>query len=129
MAKNIWRSEFGGTYDSQGGPMLIGSVVNADNVYIGTHSIQLPTAEGAPFGSYMDQHESECLPGTRTGLLDHIAKWVGDPQGKCIFWLNGMAGTGKSTISRTVARSLIVKGQLGASFFFKRGEGDRGNGA
>jgi hypothetical protein len=38
-----------------------------------------------------------------------------------------MAGTGKSTISRTVAQTFADKGQLGASFFFKRGEGDRGN--
>ena len=38
-----------------------------------------------------------------------------------------MAGTGKSTISRTLAHNLSVKGELGASFFFKRGEGDRGN--
>jgi hypothetical protein len=38
-----------------------------------------------------------------------------------------MAGTGKSTISRTIAQSFADEGQLGASFFFKRGEGDRGN--
>ena len=37
-----------------------------------------------------------------------------------------MAGTGKSTISRTVAHDLHKRGQLGASFFFKRGERDRG---
>jgi hypothetical protein len=37
-----------------------------------------------------------------------------------------MAGTGKSTISRTVAHKLAERGVLGASFFFKRGEGDRG---
>ncbi|KAJ5719028.1 hypothetical protein N7493_007483 [Penicillium malachiteum] len=37
-----------------------------------------------------------------------------------------MAGTGKSTISRTVARSL-EKSLLLVGFFFKRGEGDRGN--
>jgi hypothetical protein len=37
-----------------------------------------------------------------------------------------MAGTGKSTISRTVAESLAREGRLGASFFFKRGETDRG---
>lgn len=40
-----------------------------------------------------------------------------------------MAGTGKSTISRTVAQSFADKGILGASFFFKRGEGDRGRAA
>jgi hypothetical protein len=38
-----------------------------------------------------------------------------------------MAGTGKSTISRTVAASFSQTKSLGASFFFKRGEGDRGN--
>ena len=38
-----------------------------------------------------------------------------------------MAGTGKSTITRTVAQSFASRGQLGASFFFKKGEGERGN--
>jgi hypothetical protein len=38
-----------------------------------------------------------------------------------------MAGTGKSTIARTVARTIALKGQLGASFFFSRGGGDLGN--
>jgi len=51
------------------------------------------------------------------------------PRGKCIFWLNGMAGTGKSTISRTVAQTFADSKELGASFFFKRGEGDRGKAA
>ena len=37
-----------------------------------------------------------------------------------------MAGTGKSTVSRTVARSFHDRCQLGGSFFFKRGEGERG---
>lgn len=44
-----------------------------------------------------------------------------------MLWLKGMAGTGKSTISRTVAKSFNQANSLGASFFFKRGEGDRGN--
>lgn len=40
-----------------------------------------------------------------------------------------MAGTGKSTIARTVSQELADKNKLGASFFFKRGEGDRGRAA
>jgi hypothetical protein len=40
-----------------------------------------------------------------------------------------MAGTGKSTISRTLAESFAKEGDLGASFFFKRGERDRGTAA
>lgn len=42
-----------------------------------------------------------------------------------MFWLKGMVGTGKSTISRTIANSLDARGMLGASFFFNRVEGDR----
>ncbi|KAL2801564.1 hypothetical protein BJX63DRAFT_417100 [Aspergillus granulosus] len=90
---------------------------------------ELPVARGAEFGTYMDQHEEECLPGTRTELLLDIKSWAASPDGKCIFWLNGLAGTGKSTISRTVAKAFQKQGLLGASFFFKRGEGDRGNAA
>jgi type II secretory pathway predicted ATPase ExeA len=88
---------------------------------------KLPIAQGAEFDSYVNQHEDECLLGTRTELLLHITQWAMSPKGKSIFWLNGMAGTGKSTISRTVARSLNEAKLLGASFFFKRGEGDRSN--
>jgi len=50
--------------------------------------------------------------------------WFEDPDGECIFWLNGMAGTGKSTISRTVAWDFAEKKRLAASFFFSRGRGD-----
>jgi len=50
--------------------------------------------------------------------------WCDDPSSKCIFWLNGMAGTGKSTISRTIARELEEKKRLAASFFFTRGKKD-----
>lgn len=88
---------------------------------------ELPIAEGAEFGTYMDQHEEECLPGTREDLLHEVERWAVLPEGKRIFWLNGLAGTGKSTISRTMAKKFQTRGLLGASFFFKRGEGDRGN--
>jgi len=53
-----------------------------------------------------------------------IMRWSGNPQDACIFWLSGMAGTGKSTISRTVARRWYDENRLGASFFFSRGQGD-----
>ena len=88
---------------------------------------QLPTAKGASFDSHMEEHNARCLVNTRVELQYHITEWAKDRNGKPIFWLNGMAGTGKSTISRTVARSFADKGQLGGSFFFKRGEGDCGN--
>ncbi|KAB8213589.1 hypothetical protein BDV33DRAFT_184479 [Aspergillus novoparasiticus] len=90
--------------------------------------LNLPFAKGAFFGSFEDQHEDECLPGTRSELLQQVQDW-GRSSDRHIFWLSGMAGTGKSTIARTVARSFKEDGILGASFFFKRGEGDRGSAA
>lgn len=59
-------------------------------------------------------------------MLQKVEEWAKSPHGKCIFWLNGVAGTGKSTISQTVASRLKEQQFLGASFFFKRGEEDRG---
>jgi hypothetical protein len=59
--------------------------------------------------------------------LRDICKWAEDADGECIFWLSGGAGTGKSTISRTVAETLVDCGQLEAGFFFKRGKHDREN--
>jgi hypothetical protein len=89
--------------------------------------IDLPSVEAAAFDSYIDELDAICHPDTRKDLLCQIREWACDPQGKYVFWLNGMAGTGKSTISRTVAQSFAKDRQLGASFFFKRGEGERGN--
>lgn len=88
---------------------------------------KLPMVHEAALDSYVNQYEDECLPGTRTSIIHQIREWPFSPQGRCIFWLNGMAGTGKSTIARTVAKFFKESNSLGASFFFKRGEGDRGN--
>ncbi|KAH6986679.1 vegetative incompatibility protein HET-E-1 [Ilyonectria destructans] len=88
---------------------------------------RLPVAMGASFDSSAEEHNPICLQDTRVDLLRHIHEWALDPNAKSMFWLNGMAGTGKSTISRTIARSFSESGHLGGSFFFKRGEGDRGS--
>ena len=89
--------------------------------------IKLPIAKGASFNSHMEEHNAKCLPNTRTELQHYIMEWAKDRNSKPIFWLNGMAGTGKSTIARTIAQLFADQRQLGASFFFKRGEGERGN--
>lgn len=87
---------------------------------------KLPYAKGSSFDASDSEHDPRCHPKTRIDLLRQILEWAADPEQECIFWLNGMAGTGKSTVSRTIAHCFKEKNQLGASFFFKRGEGERG---
>ncbi|KAK2731054.1 hypothetical protein FQN57_003638, partial [Myotisia sp. PD_48] len=89
--------------------------------------VNLRVAEGALYDSYINEEEDFCLPNTRTELLSQISNWVESSDSKGIFWLNGMAGTGKSTIARTVANFFKERGQLGATFFFKEGEVDCDN--
>jgi hypothetical protein len=84
----------------------------------------LPTAADAAFNAYRRQHDPTYLPDTRVDLLQEIYNWADGPDERCIFWLNGLAGTGKSTIARTVARRHFERERLGASFFFSRGGGD-----
>ncbi|KAF9766270.1 hypothetical protein IL306_001345 [Fusarium sp. DS 682] len=88
---------------------------------------RLPDAEGAPFDSHAEEHNPICLANTRVDLLRDLSSWITDDASKPILWLNGMAGTGKSTIARTVAKERSKCSDLGASFFFKRGGADRGS--
>ncbi|PYI27950.1 WD40 repeat-like protein [Aspergillus indologenus CBS 114.80] len=87
----------------------------------------IPFARGAAFDSQDNQH-STCLTNTRMELLEEIRTWAQGHNEHEIFWLKGVAGTGKSTIARTVATELHGIGCLVGSFFFARGHGDRGNG-
>ncbi|KAF3190601.1 hypothetical protein TWF788_008121 [Orbilia oligospora] len=90
---------------------------------------KIPYVHSAAFDSETNELDARCHPETRKELLKQIKDWAQDPDGKCIFWLNGVAGTGKSTISRTVAHLFNDDDDihLGASFFFKRGESNRDN--
>ena len=81
-----------------------------------------------------------CTQGTRTEILDTIYRWYagesleigevvsteGNRQGR-IFWLDGLAGTGKSTIAQTVADHFDKAHALGASFFCSRDDADCSN--
>ena len=114
---------FGNAYKSVQANNINGSI------HIGFENTldRLPRAEDAPFNSYAKQHEPICLADTRVDLLQEIYSWADGQDERCIFWLSGLAGTGKSTIARTVARSYYDKQRLAASFFFSRGGGDVGH--
>ncbi|CAH0037580.1 unnamed protein product [Clonostachys rhizophaga] len=89
---------------------------------------ELKCADGANYNSAEDQAEPRCHKKTRIELLKAVETWMDTSEEKPIYWLQGNAGTGKSTISRTVAEIYDAKSKLGASFFFKRGRGDRASG-
>jgi hypothetical protein len=63
-----------------------------------------------------------CLTGTRQQLLADLFAWFDDaePSRERVFWLNGLAGTGKTTVARTIATHAHKQGRLAAAFFFSR---------
>ena len=76
---------------------------------------------------YLCGNRRGCLRGTRKDVLWEIERWSSGEQEQHVFWLNGLAGTGKSTITQTVAETAFADGKLGASFFCSRDFVDRSN--
>ncbi|KAJ6536178.1 hypothetical protein B0H19DRAFT_1270971 [Mycena capillaripes] len=65
-----------------------------------------------------------CTPETRKELLDRLEHWVLDTSSDSspIFWLSGMAGTGKSTVAYTLCQRLRSRKRCAASFFCSRND-------
>jgi len=76
---------------------------------------------------YNSGNSQGCLRGTRVDILLQLEHWLKDKGDHRVFWLNGLAGTGKSTIARTFAEIGFADGKLGASFFCSRDFEDRSN--
>jgi len=76
---------------------------------------------------YRSGNRQGCLKGTRADVLLQLERWLKDEQDHRVFWLNGLAGTGKSTIAQTFAEISFADGKLGASFFCSRDFEDRSN--
>ena len=81
----------------------------------------------AQAAEYRHGNRRGCLKGTREEVLDDIESWAKDFDKSPVFWLNGLAGTGKSTIAQTTTERLFAEGTLGASFFCSRDFEDRSN--
>jgi hypothetical protein len=74
---------------------------------------------------YQADHHERCLSGTRESTFRDIMNWAKNPQDQPVFWLNGLAGTGKSTIAQTFSETANDDDILGASFFCSRDYLDR----
>jgi len=75
--------------------------------------------------AYHHGNRRGCFRGTREVVLNEIESWTNDFDKSPVFWLNGLAGTGKSTIAQTIAERAFADGLLGASFFCSRDFEDR----
>lgn len=79
----------------------------------------------AVLGAIYQGADGRCLADTRKKIRRQISLWADDEGAETVMWLSGPAGTGKSTISRTMAHSFGVSGRLVATYFFKRGDKER----
>ncbi|KAF8300521.1 hypothetical protein DL93DRAFT_2122196, partial [Clavulina sp. PMI_390] len=69
-----------------------------------------------------DGNEHECLPGTRTAVLEALQTWAADKldlTGTKVLWLQGVAGSGKSSIAASVAKFFEHTGILMAYYRFE----------
>jgi hypothetical protein len=67
-----------------------------------------------------------CLATTRTGVLEEIKDWILTDDERQVYWLNGAAGTGKTTIALTIADDFTKDNRrLVASFFCSHTATDR----
>src|ERR1700761_3302148 len=67
-----------------------------------------------------DEEPAGCLEGTRKDVLAKLESWAFDDTTNKVYWMHGMAGTGKSTIAHSLCERLEEAQMLGASFFCSR---------
>ncbi|KAG8792068.1 hypothetical protein FRC12_007331 [Ceratobasidium sp. 428] len=79
----------------------------------------LPDSPSAKYCSTEAENlgRGECTPNTRVELLEQLRAWACDDKAQKVYWLNGMAGTGKTTIAYSLCKYLQTTQKLGASFF------------
>ena len=71
----------------------------------------------------MDEYNRTlCLENTRRNVINDIMAWIADDSNdsRKVLWVYGLAGTGKSTLSTTIAQIMRRLRRLGAFFFFNR---------
>ncbi|KAJ5710513.1 hypothetical protein N7488_004669 [Penicillium malachiteum] len=88
-------------------------MINSERAQLRDRLDKLPYPNGAAFNSNGNQH-GDCLKDTRVDLLENVLSWAHAEGNENIFWLKGVAGTGKSTIAHTVASTLFSQGHLTA---------------
>ncbi|QRV93070.1 Vegetative incompatibility protein HET-E-1 [Ceratobasidium sp. AG-Ba] len=80
---------------------------------------RLPYSPSAKYDSAASEtvRRNSCTENTRVDLLQGLWNWATDHASEKIYWLNGMAGTGKTTIAYSLCERLKYDKRLAASFF------------
>ena len=76
------------------------------------------SVDEARYNSNFGRHG--CTAETRNKILQDLMDWVGDNGSAKVYWMEGMGGTGKTTIAYTLCERLVRIGQLGGNFFCSR---------
>ncbi|CAE6421796.1 unnamed protein product [Rhizoctonia solani] len=94
----------------------------ANEHLVNTRLEGLNPAKQATYDSSLSTQISRrgCTEGTRIGVLDGLDGWLYDPTSSSIYWMNGMAGTGKTTVASTFCERVEGRKLLAASFFCTR---------
>ena len=100
-------------------------MIYTDNFIYRQGDTVLEKLEPVRNAGYQSGHHDKCLPGTRESILRDLVLWAKSHQDRNVFWLNGLAGTGKSTIAQSFSEMASKGGILGASFFCSRDYLDR----
>ncbi|CAE6410745.1 unnamed protein product [Rhizoctonia solani] len=93
--------------------------------HISSQFSRLPFSSSACYNSKEGEElkRRECTPGTRVNVLANIIIWADSANnGGGVYWINGMAGTGKTTIAYSLCKALDIgpNPKLAASFFCSR---------
>ncbi|KAF4997012.1 hypothetical protein FGRMN_4152 [Fusarium graminum] len=84
----------------------------------------LPEVSAARFDSKELQESPMCHVETRKTILAKVESWINKSDNpETMLWIYGPAGTGKSTLARTLADRCNKKDTLAAGYFFRRGGG------
>ncbi|QRV93467.1 Notchless protein [Ceratobasidium sp. AG-Ba] len=88
-------------------------------------NLRIKELPNSPAATYMSAQSDSigrgaCTPNTRAEVLQQMHNWAYDSSSQRVYWLNGMAGTGKTTIAYSACAQLDRTRKLAASFFCSR---------
>ncbi|KAG8681772.1 hypothetical protein FRC11_000693, partial [Ceratobasidium sp. 423] len=101
-------------------------IVNAQLVNTRLEGLN-PVKPAANDSSLSTDSQRSCTEGTRTEVLAGLDDWLNNSSSAAIYWINGMAETGKTTIAYTFCDQVEKRKQLAASFSCTHNTVDCGN--